>query len=107
MTAEYTRGTVDNCLAQGARAARLLQRFRAVVPAQEMPLVFHWFDQLQSAAELYLPLGHELVSVGIDHRNADARPFMVFNPTRWQGARRELVAPTSQNNPRNWVSIQA
>jgi hypothetical protein len=33
-------------------------------------------------------------------------PFMVFNPTRWNGPRRELLAPTATCNPRNWVSIQ-
>ena len=107
MTAEAKRGTLEHCLAQGLWAPRLLKRFRAVVSEQEMALVQYWFEELHSKAALYLQLGHELVSVGIENREGcPAVPFMVFNPTHWNGPRRELVAPTATCNPRNWVTIQ-
>ena len=107
MTAEDERGTLDHCLAQGRWAPRLLKRFRAVVSEHDMTLVQYWFEELHNKAAFYLELGHELVSVGIESReDCPAVPFMVFNPTRWNGPRRELIAPTATCNPRNWVTIQ-
>lgn len=108
MTAQYERGTLEHCLAQGRWAPRLLKRFSAVASQQEMALVRYWFEELHTKAALYLQLGHELVSVGIESReDCPAVPFMVFNPTRWNGPRRELVSPTTTCNPRNWVTVQA
>jgi hypothetical protein len=107
MPAENPRGTLEHCLAQGRWASRLLNRFRSVVSEKEMALVQYWFEELHTKAALYLQLGHELVSVGIESReDCPAVPFMVFNPTRWNGPRRELLAPTAGCNPRNWVTIQ-
>lgn len=107
MPAKIKRGTLQHCLAQGPWAQRLLNRFRSVVSEQEMALVQYWFEELHDRAAFYLQLGHELVSVGIENRG-DCRPvpFMVFNPTRWNGPRRHLLAPTAACNPRKWVTIQ-
>lgn len=72
-----------------------------------MALVRYWFDELHRKADQYQRRGYELVSVGFDHRKAwNAGPFMVFNPTTWEGARRKLLAPTAVQNPRRWVTIQ-
>jgi hypothetical protein len=107
MPADIQRGTIEHCLAQGRWAPRLLDRFGAVVSHKDMALVRYWFEELHNKAAFYLQLGHELVSVGIENReDCPAMPFMVFNPTRWNGSRRELLAPTATCNPRNWVSIQ-
>jgi hypothetical protein len=107
MPAECQRGTIEHCLAQGRWAPRLLNRFQSVVSKDEMTLVHYWFEELHNKAAFYLQLGHELVGVGIENREGcPAVPFMVFNPTRWNGPRRELLAPTATCNPRNWVSIQ-
>jgi hypothetical protein len=107
MPAKNQRGTIEHCLEQGRWAPRLLNRFSAVVSREDMALVQYWFEELHNKAAFYMQLGHELVSVGIDNReDCPAVPFMVFNPTRWNGSRRELLAPTATCNPRNWVSIQ-
>lgn len=108
MASKLTRGTLEHCLEHGVWAERLLNRFRAVVSEEEMALVQYWFEELHQKADFYRRQGHELVGVGIENRGKwDAGPFMLFNPTRWNGSRRELVSPTSTFNPRKWVSIQA
>ncbi len=107
MTVEYERGTLEHCLAQGRWARRLLKRFGDIASRQEMALVRYWFEELHAKASPYLQLGHELVSVGIENReDCPAAPFMLFNPTRWNGPRRELVAPMTPGNPRNWVTVE-
>ena len=50
--------------------------------------------------------GHELVDLGIENQGAgNARPFLRFNPTRWIGSRRILIAATSSFNPCIRVAI--
>jgi len=107
MTDGFARGTLEDCLARGGRAACLLKRFQAVVSDEEMAQVRYWFEDLYRKADEYLRQGYELVSVGFDKRQDwSAGPFMVFNPVRWRGARRLLLAPTGESNPRQWVTIR-
>ena len=107
MTDGFARGTLEDCLAKGGRAACLLKRFQAVVSDEEMAQVRYWFEDLYRKADEYLRQGYELVSVGFDKRQEwSAGPFMVFNPIRWRGGRRLLLAPTAESNPRQWVTIR-
>ena len=107
MTDAFARGTPEYCLAQGERAACLLKRFQAVVSDREMAQVRYWFEELHREALQFLRQGYELVSVGFDNREDwRAGPFMVFNPTRWEGPKRKLLAPTAGANPRQWVTIR-
>ena len=107
MADELARGTPEYCLSRGPRAACLLKRFEAVVSDEEMELVRDWFEELHLEADQYLRSGYELVSVGFDNRQEwNAGPFMVFNPTRWEGPKRKLLAPTAEANPRRWVTIR-
>jgi hypothetical protein len=107
MNHRTTRGSLEHCLAQGPRAARLLARFEEAVCAAEMEVVRYWFEDLYRAAEEHIREGHELVSLGFDRRQEwNAGPFMVFNPVVWEGPRRKLLAPTAAGNPRRWVRIQ-
>ena len=107
MADELARGTLDYCLSLGPRAACLFKRFEAVVSDREMAIVRDWFDELHREADEYVRNGYELVSVGFDSRQEwNAGPFMVFNPTRWEGPRRKLLAPTAHSNPRRWVTIR-
>lgn len=107
MSFKAKRGTLEHCLDQGVCAERLLNRFRAVVSAQEMAVVQFCFEELHQKADFFLRQGYELVGVGIDNRSeGEAGPFMLFNPTRWWSSRRELVSPTSTSNPRKWVGIR-
>ncbi len=106
MSIRTERGTMPRCLAQGEFAEMLLRRFRQVVPAEQMAPVHFWFDELHEKAERILRQGHELVDLGIEYHGAgDARPFMRFNPTRWIGSRRILLAASSTFNPRIRVGI--
>lgn len=107
MTDAFARGTLEYCLARGERAPCLLKRFEAVVSDREMAQVRYWFEELHREADQYLRQGYEMVSVGFDNREDwRAGPFMVFNPTRWEGPRRKLLAPTAAANPRQWVTIR-
>ena len=107
MTDGFARGTLEDCLGKGGRAACLLKRFQMVVSDEEMAQVRYWFEDLYREADEYLHRGYELVSVGFDKRQEwSAGPFMVFNPTRWRGGRRLLLAPTAESNPRQWVTIR-
>ena len=99
-------GAIEHCLAQGEFAEMLLRRFRQVVPAEQMAPVHFWFDELHEKAERILRQGHELVDLGIENQGAgNARPFLRFNPTRWIGSRRILLAASSTFNPRIRVAI--
>lgn len=106
MSTRTERGTIEHCLAQGEFAGMLLKRFRQVVPEEEMTPVLFWFETLYESARFFLRQGHELVDLGIENQGAgNARPFLRFNPTRWIGSRRILIAATSSFNPCIRVAI--